>query len=454
MLTSHQTICAISTALSQGAISIIRLTGPNAFSIVQKVFLPMHGEYFEDYASHTLHLGNIVHQGEVIDQVLLSIMKAPNTYTGEDLIEINCHGGVLITKKVLEVLLEAGAYLAEPGAFTKRAFLNGKLDLTQAEAVNDLISGSSDYALNIAIKQLHGGLSKYISDLAEQMLSLLSHIEVNIDYPDEVDELGKEKIQEKLVEIKAKIDALLKTADTGRMIKEGIKTVIIGKPNVGKSSLLNRLLKYERAIVTDVAGTTRDTLEELLNLDGIPIRLVDTAGIRETPNEVERIGIRRTRDWIKEADLVLCMFDASNALTEEDFSILALVRDKKTIGIINKTDLPSRLDTSRLEGIETIQMSIQQDTGIVELEDKIKELFFKDQLSVSNDLLITNIRHKESLIKARECIQKVLEEIERVPEDLLSIDLTNAYAHLRNITGENVSEDIIHSIFHHFCVGK
>ncbi len=457
---NNNTICAISTALSHGAISIVRMTGPSAFDIIKKVFKPKNEERFFKFESHTIHYGSIYDNDKILDDDLVSIMKGPKTYTGEDIVEINCHGGVFITKEVLEVILKNGAHLAEAGEFTKRAFYNGKLDLSQAEAVMDLLSAQSSASADISIKQLKGSLSSYINAMRGDILSILSTIEVNIDYPEyDAPELSIEEIKIKLTTLSEKINDILLTANTGKIIKEGIRTVLIGKPNVGKSSLLNRFLREDRAIVTDIPGTTRDTVEEYFNLDGIPLKLIDTAGIRDADNEVEKIGITKSKDLIKDADLVLALFDSSNNLEDEDIEILNMLPKTNVIGILNKTDLDSKIDTNKIneyiDSSNIISLSIKSDEDIKIIEDKIKSLFFNDKISVNNDLIITNTRHKDSLFKAKEYIDETIDAcLAYVPQDLLSVKLQSALIELSNITGQNISEEIVNSIFHNFCVGK
>lgn len=461
MLTN--TICAISTALSPCAISIVRMSGPDAVSIVKKIFVPHNEKSFNSLKSHTIHYGQIkdnYNEEKVLDKVLVSYMKAPNTYTGEDVIEINCHGGVYITKEVLNLLLKNGAHLAEPGEFTKRAFLNNKVDLTQAEAVMDLINSETKALADSSINQLNGSLSYYVNSIRKELLNILSTIAVNIDYPEyDEPEITVQDIKDKLVDLSNKISDILNTANTGKLIKEGIKTAIVGKPNVGKSSLLNKLLKEDRAIVTDIPGTTRDTVEEYISINGIPLKLVDTAGIRDAQDEVERIGINKSKSLINSSDLIIAMFDWSKELDDSDIEILSSLKDKKYIILINKLDLEQKINMDEMKKYineeNIIKLSIKSDDNINILEEKIKNFFFSDTLNISNELIITNERHKDLLYKASSFIEKAINEAnQNVSQDLLSINLTSVLEELNIITGESVSDEIINSVFHKFCVGK
>ncbi|MCQ2910831.1 MAG: tRNA uridine-5-carboxymethylaminomethyl(34) synthesis GTPase MnmE [Clostridia bacterium] len=462
MLTNN-TICAISTALSPSAISIVRMSGSDALDIARKVFIPVNPDRFNKFESHTIHYGNIVdnfNDNKVLDNVLLTYMKGPKTYTGEDIIEINCHGGTYVTKEVLALLLKNGASMAEAGEFTKRSFLNGKMDLSQAEAIMDLINSETKMFAESSINQIRGSLSFYIKEMKNEVLNILSKIELNIDYPEyDEPELTIKEIKDKLLVLDSKLDDILKTSDTGKIIKEGIKTAIVGKPNVGKSSLLNNILKEERAIVTDIPGTTRDTVEETINLDGIPLKLIDTAGIRRANDEVEKIGIEKSKDLVSSSDLVIAMFDKSRELSDEDFEILKLLKDKKSIVVINKSDLDSKIDINELgKYINTddiIYISAKNDLHLTSLEDKIKTLFFNNDISINNDIIITNIRHKDSLLKAKSYINEAINEASNnTPQDLIAIKLESAMAELSLITGESISEEVVNAIFHNFCVGK
>lgn len=462
MLTNN-TICAISTALSPSAISIVRMSGSDALDIARKVFIPVNPDRFNKFESHTIHYGNIVdnfNDNKVLDNVLLTYMKGPKTYTGEDIIEINCHGGTYVTKEVLALLLKNGASMAEAGEFTKRSFLNGKMDLSQAEAVMDLINSETKMFAESSINQIRGSLSFYIKEMKNEVLNILSKIELNIDYPEyDEPELTIKEIKDKLLVLDSKLDDILKTSDTGKIIKEGIKTAIVGKPNVGKSSLLNNILKEERAIVTDIPGTTRDTVEETINLDGIPLKLIDTAGIRRANDEVEKIGIEKSKDLVSSSDLVIAMFDKSRELSDEDFEILKLLKDKKSIVVINKSDLDSKIDINELSKYintdDIIYISAKNDLHLTSLEEKIKTLFFNNDISINNDIIITNIRHKDSLLKAKSYINEAINEASNnTPQDLIAIKLESAMAELSLITGESISEEVVNAIFHNFCVGK
>lgn len=463
MLTNNNTICAISTALSPSAISIVRMSGPDAVSIIKKIFKPKNKERFENLTSHTIYYGEIIdnqNEDKVLDNVLVSYMQGPNTYTGEDIIEINTHGGIYVTKAVLGLCLKNGCHLAEPGEFTKRSFLNGKMDLSQAEAVMDLINSETKEFATSSINQVRGTLSYYITELKKEILGIISKIEVNIDYPEyDEPELTIKEINEKLIEIDKKIDEVLSTSDTGKIIKEGIKTAIIGKPNVGKSSLLNNILKEERAIVTEIPGTTRDTVEETINLEGIPLKLIDTAGIREASDEVEQIGINKSKDLTKSSDLIIAMFDSSRELSEEDLEILNEIKDKKAIVVLNKSDLEQKIDENKIKEFvsddEIIHISAKHDLHLSSLEEKIKKLFMNNDIQIKNDIILTNVRHKDALMKAKEFIEETIRQTEaNISQDLLAINLESAIGELNLITGESISEEVVNAIFHNFCVGK
>ncbi|HCC07574.1 MAG TPA: tRNA uridine-5-carboxymethylaminomethyl(34) synthesis GTPase MnmE [Clostridiales bacterium] len=454
------TVAAISTPVGSGGISIIRISGENAFTIIKKIFVPKHTKDISEAKSHTIHFGIIADEGKTIDEVLVSVMKKPNTYTKEDIVEINCHGGIIPTQRVLDAVLKYGADLAEPGEFTKRAFLNGRLDLSQAESVIDLITAKTDLSRQSAVNQLEGSLSHKISALKNSVADLLSHIEVNIDYPEyDIEQLSIDTIETTVIQINTEIKSLLTTSDTGKIIREGISTAIVGKPNVGKSSLLNALIGEQRAIVTDIPGTTRDLIEEYVNLHGIPLKLVDTAGIRETEDVVEKIGVDLSRRAIDSAELILFILDNSSPISDEDISILERIKDKKHIIILNKSDLPEAIDFSILgdsiNNVPIIKLSITQNTGLDDLEKTIKKIFMSGEIDVNNEVILTNVRHKNALNKAEESLSNVLTSIKLLhTQELLAIDLQNAYRYLGEITGESVSEDIIHSIFSRFCLGK
>lgn len=454
------TIAAISTAMNASGIGIIRISGENAFNIISKIYKSKGGKKrIEKEKSHTIHYGFIYDGDDLIDEVLVMLMKAPKTFTGEDTIEIDCHGGILAMKKVLEVVLKNGARIADPGEFTKRAFLNGRIDLSQAEAVMDVIQAKNEYALKSSIKQLRGSILKAIKEIREKLLYEIAYIESALDDPEHISLDGYSGKLYEIVDNEAKeIQNLVDKASDGKMIQEGIKTVILGKPNAGKSSLMNLLVGENKAIVTDVAGTTRDILEEYINLHGITLRIIDTAGIRDTEDIVEKIGVGRTRDTAKDADLILYVVDSSIPLDENDEEIISMLAEKKAIVLYNKTDLSPAVNMEELEkrtGHKVIPVSAVEETGISELEEEIKKMFFSGQISFDDEIYITNARHKEALEEALESLGLVKQSINMgMPEDFYSIDLMNAYETLGKITGESVGEDLVNEIFSKFCMGK
>lgn len=458
----NDTIAAISTAPGEGGIGIVRISGVDAIDILDKIFISKKGRSTKDFASYTMRYGHILdfNSREIIDEVIVSYMKSPNTYTREDVVEIYCHGGAVPVKRIMESVLLAGARLAEPGEFTKRAFLNGRIDLSQAEAVIDLIRSKTDKSSEAALKQLSGSLSKKLGTIRTRLIDIMSHIEASIDFPeDDVDEVLYDSLGKELVGIENEIDEMIRSADTGKILREGLNTVIIGKPNVGKSSLLNALLEENRAIVTDIPGTTRDIIEETLNIRGIPINIIDTAGIRETRDEVERIGVERTREYYRKADLCIFILDSGDRLTREDEEIFSLVKDKKCIVLINKVDLPSCIDRERVKelakGKKVLDISIKEGTGLESLKDEIVNMVYKGGIEISSDMMVTNVRHKDLLIKARRALAGSIEGIQgNVPLDLVSIDVRQCLEHIGEITGETVQEDIIDRIFSQFCIGK
>ena len=451
------TITAISTPLGEGAIGIVRLSGTDAIAIANKVF---KGKNLETVDSHTINYGHIVENNEIIDEVLVSYFKAPRSYTTENMCEINSHGGNVVVKKILEICLKNGAELAEPGEFTKRAFLNGRIDLAQAESVIDVINAKSDKEAKSGIKQLEGYLSKEIKGIKQEILDVLVNIEVTIDYPEyDTPEVQEKEIAQMLESVGKKLKKLEKSFDNGKIIKDGIKTAIIGKPNAGKSSLLNAILKEDRAIVTDIAGTTRDTIEEFVTINGIPLNLVDTAGIREASDEVEKIGVEKSIKQANDADLIIAIFDSSKDLEEEDIEILNLIKGKKSIILLNKSDLNSKIDenderfTSITENI--LKISALNKSGIDELYEKIAELFNLNEINLDNEILITNIRHKNIISKSLENVNKAKEALEiNMPIDIITIYIKEILEDLGEITGEVVTEDIINEIFSKFCLGK
>lgn len=434
------------------------MSGKEAFEILEKIFQPKIKR--NTIKGYTIQYGKIVENGQMIDEVLVSYFKAPKSYTTENMCEINSHGGNIIVKKILEMCLKNGAELAEPGEFTKRAFLNGRIDLLQAESVIDIIHAKSEKEAKTSSKQLEGILSKQIGEIKQQILDVMVNIEVAIDYPEyDVDDVTNQQIENMLEQIEEKLEKLEKSFDNGKIIKEGIKTAIIGRPNAGKSSLLNAILKEDRAIVTEYEGTTRDTIEEFVTIQGIPLKLVDTAGIRQAKDEVEKIGIAKSREIAKEADLVIAIFDSSKELEKEDLEILELIKNKKAIILLNKIDLNPVLQENdkRLKEASSsiIKMSALKLMGIEELYEKISELFSLNEINLDNEIVITNLRHKNLISKAIENIKKTRQTIkEEMPLDIIAIFIKDILEDLGNITGEEVSEDIINEIFAKFCLGK
>lgn len=450
------TIAAISTPLGEGAIGIVRLSGTKALDIAKSIF---KGKDLTTVASHTLNYGHIIRPstGEVIDEVMVSVMLAPKTFTREDVIEINTHGGIAVTNDILQLLIKQGARMAEPGEFTKRAFLNGRIDLTQAEAVMDLIRAKTDKAMSIAIKQLDGSLSQLISDTRQEILNTLAQVEVNIDYPeyDDVEEMTTALLRDKTREFQTLLEQLLRTAKRGKILREGLSTAIIGRPNVGKSSLLNTLLREDKAIVTDIAGTTRDVIEEYVNIKGIPLKLVDTAGIRETDDLVEQIGVERSKKALQEADLVLLVLNASEKLTEQDKALLALSQDSNRIILLNKTDLKQVIEKDQLPE-EAIPISVLQNQNIDLIEDRINQLFFDHTGLIEQDATyLSNARHISLIEQAVQSLEAVNEGLALgMPVDLLQIDLTRAWEILGEITGDAAPDELITQLFSQFCLGK
>lgn len=469
----NDTIAAIATALSDSGIGIIRISGDDAIYIVDSIFRSPSGKrILTKVQSHTVHYGYIVDKEEnVIDEVMVVVMKAPKSYTTEDTVEINCHGGVLVVQKVLQTVLENGARIAEPGEFTKRAFLNGRIDLSRAEAVIDVIHSQNEYALSSSVSQLKGRLSDKIHKLREDILYQIAFIESALDNPEHIILDGyPEQLAAKVTYFQQEIAKLLATADNGRLIKEGISTVIVGKPNAGKSSLLNMLLGEDRAIVTEIAGTTRDALHETINLHGISLNMIDTAGIHETQDVVEKIGVERAKKYAMDADLILYVVDASGNIDEDDQNIISLLDGKKAIILLNKSDLENKITEESLkenlakrlkhsEDIRILRTSTidpsSENSGMEELEETIRNMFFEGELKHNNELVVTNLRHKEALQDALHSLQLVERSIEDgMPEDFYSIDLTSAYASLGKIIGEEVDEDVVNEIFSKFCMGK
>lgn len=454
------TIAAISTAIGEGGISIIRVSGDKALQVVGSIFRGRNRKGLEGMKAYTMRYGHILEFGgdDVVDEVLVSFMKGPKSFTAEDTVEINCHGGMVATNKVLENVIKAGARIADPGEFTKRAFLNGRIDLSQAEAVIDIIRAKTELSMKSAVLQAGGNLSAAVRELREKLLGLIAHIEATVDYPEEdLEEITAIQVTARLREVEEQLTSAIDSADEGKILREGISTVIVGKPNVGKSSLLNTLLKENRAIVTDIPGTTRDVIEEYINIKGIPIKIVDTAGIRETEDVVERIGVKKSRSKIEEADLIIFMLDTSRELTDEDRDIISYIKGKKYIVLLNKVDLNARMDIRELDGLEpeyVINASVIQGFGIDRLKEAIVKLFFHGEIK-SNELVITNMRHKEAMLAARSsCLQAIEALAGTSAIDLASIDIRSAWYSLGQITGDTMEEDIIDKIFSEFCLGK
>jgi tRNA modification GTPase len=458
---TERTIAAIATAPGEAGIGIVRISGEEAIEILGKVFKPKKNIDIGDIPSRMVVYGHAVNRkGEVLDEILAIVMRKPYSYTTENVVELHCHGGIVPARRIMEEVLRNGADLAEAGEFTKRAFMNGRIDLAQAEAVIDVITSKTETGLNAAMNQLEGVLSKEIRDIMDKLLSMLAHIEASIDFPEhDVEEITIKNIKNMLLETKASTLALVDSFDDGKIVRDGLNTAIIGRPNVGKSSLLNVLLKENRAIVTEVPGTTRDIIEEYLNIGGILIRLIDTAGIRESQDVVEQIGVERTKGAINNSDLVILVLDASNELLKEDNEIIDLIRTKKVIAVLNKTDLGLVIDEKyliELFGAENvIEMSVKNRVGIDKLEERIKGLVFQGKLSISKNNMVTSIRHKFLLDRALENIEKAILSIEdEIPVDLISVDIREAWSSLGAITGDTVEEDIVNEIFSKFCIGK
>ena len=454
------TIAAISTAMGASGIGIVRISGPEAFEVASEVYRSKGGKkMLKNVPSHTIHYGYIYDNEEMVDEVLVMTMRAPRTYTGEDTIEIDCHGGVLAMQKVLETVLKHGAVIAEPGEFTKRAFLNGRIDLSQAEAVMDVIQSKNEYALKNSVNQLKGNVRKTVQRIREKILYHIAYIESALDDPEHYDLEGyPEELEEIVEQESAEIEGLLKSSADGKIMQDGLKTVILGKPNAGKSSLLNMLLGEERAIVTDIAGTTRDVLEEYINLHGVTLRVADTAGIRQTEDLVEQIGVTKAREMAADADLILYVVDSSKPLDENDRDIIKNLLEKKTIVLYSKTDLESAIKIEEIQEmleLPVIPVSAKEETGVRELEEKIREMFFSGEINFNDEVYITNERHRQELIKAKNSLALVKNSIEAgMPEDFFSIDLTDAYESLGRILGESMGEDLVNEIFSKFCMGK
>ena len=458
MIRLTDTIAAIATGMNQGGIGVIRVSGEKAIPIADSIFIPKKkGREIRTLDTYTAAYGNIVDtDGQMVDEVIVLVMKAPATYTKEDVVEIDCHGGMQVMQHILQLLIRQGARLADPGEFTKRAFLNGRIDLSQAESVMDLISAKSDLAAKTALSQLKGSLRDKIDILRKNLIHNIAYIESALDDPEHYDLTGfDETLDHLLDDMEQEIEHLIRTAQDGKMMKEGICTVILGKPNAGKSSVLNVLTGRERAIVTEIAGTTRDTLEEFVSIHGIPLNIIDTAGIRDTNDIIEQIGVEKSKSLAEQADLVLLMFDGSRELSDEDKGLIELVKNKKTITLVNKLDLEQKIDLKAIEHLKPINISVKSDMGINDIYEKIREMFAFGDININNEVLISGERNKESLVKAYNYLKNVMETVEnRMPEDFISMDLTEAYSALGEITGEALEEDIIDKIFSEFCLGK
>ncbi|MHB8130965.1 MAG: tRNA uridine-5-carboxymethylaminomethyl(34) synthesis GTPase MnmE [Mobilitalea sp.] len=454
------TITAIATGLSNAGIGIIRISGEEAFSIIDRIYCSKTGnKVLSKESSHTIHYGFIVDEKQVIDEVMVVIMKAPTTYTREDTVEINCHGGIIVTRRILETVLKYGARIAEPGEFTKRAFLNGRIDLSQAEAVCDIIHAKNELALKNSLSQLRGNVFELIKKLRIKILRDIAFIEAALDDPEHISLEGFDiELTEHLEKECQQIDQLISESRNGKIIKEGIKTVIIGKPNAGKSSLLNTLVGEDRAIVTDIAGTTRDTLEETINLNGIMLNVIDTAGIRDTIDIIEKMGVDKAIRMASDADLIIFVLDSSTKMDENDEAILNLIKDKKAILLLNKSDLEAKVSFEEIQSKTEnpiITVSVKENTGLDEVERTIKQMFFGGELSFNDEIYITNDRHREAFLQTFDSLKLVKQSIDNgMPEDFYSIDLMNAYETLGRIIGENVEEDLVNMIFKEFCMGK
>lgn len=459
------TIAAIATSMTNSGIGIVRISGGESFSVIDRIYRSKdRKKILSQMPSHTVHYGYIYDEDKVIDEVMVLIMRAPNSYTAEDTIEIDCHGGALVMKRILETVIKYGARIAEPGEFTKRAFLNGRIDLSQAESVIEVINAKNDFALKTSVDQLQGKLKNKITRIKDKILYEIAFIESSLDDPEHISTDGySHKLNENIIKIIIELEQLMQTAEYGTVLKEGIDTVIVGKPNAGKSSLMNVLLGRDRAIVTDIEGTTRDVLEEQINLNGISLNLVDTAGIRETNDEVEKIGVNKAKEYLSKADLIIYMVDASTEIDHNDEKILRQLKGHKVIVLLNKSDLRKKVSEKQIEdkllsleiSFKILSVSAKEQQGFEELKSIIQEMFFSKEIKVNDQIYITNIRHKNALCSARDSLRMVQKSIEdQMPEDFYSIDLRNAYEQLGYITGDSIGEDLVNEIFSKFCMGK
>lgn len=459
MANLNDTIAAISTAIGEAGIAIVRMSGDDSVNIIDEIFVSASGKKMAEAENRKFLYGHIADGDKLIDEVLVVKMKGPHSYTAEDIVEIHCHGGVVSVKRILNLILSKGARLAEKGEFTKRGFLNGRIDLTQAEAVIDMIKAKTDISFDMGLNQLSGALSEVLNKLKDELVSMQALIVANIDFPDEdIEDAAYHDLMERSDKILEKMDNLLDNSKNSRLLRDGINTVILGKPNVGKSSLLNGLLKYDRAIVTDIAGTTRDIIEDYINLDGVLLKITDTAGIRETDDEVEKIGVNVAREKLKEADLVIAIFDISRDFDKDDEEILNLIKDKKHITILNKDDLDQKISDEEIEKYfkdDYLRLSVMENESVKKIENLIIDLFFDGELQISSDSILSNIRHINALKEAKKALLEVNESLkEKVFLDLIEVDLENVISHISEITGTITTEDILDRVFSDFCIGK
>lgn len=459
MANLNDTIAAISTAIGEAGIAIVRMSGDDSVNIIDEIFVSASGKKMAEAENRKFLYGHIADGDKLIDEVLVVKMKGPHSYTAEDIVEIHCHGGVVSVKRILNLILSKGVRLAEKGEFTKRGFLNGRIDLTQAEAVIDMIKAKTDISFDMGLNQLSGALSEVLNKLKDELVSMQALIVANIDFPDEdIEDAAYHDLMERSDKILEKMDNLLDNSKNSRLLRDGINTVILGKPNVGKSSLLNGLLKYDRAIVTDIAGTTRDIIEDYINLDGVLLKITDTAGIRETDDEVEKIGVNIAREKLKEADLVIAIFDISRDFDKDDEEILNLIKDKKHITILNKDDLDQKISDEEIEKYfkdDYLRLSVMENESVKKIENLIIDLFFDGELQISSDSILSNIRHINALKEAKKALLEVNESLkEKVFLDLIEVDLENVISHISEITGTITTEDILDRVFSDFCIGK